>query len=295
MKIINLVDPDKSQIKYKKIQYPDNQQNIVITNTDFREGVEIKSRMNNFQDLELIIAATQSLKLLGVKEIHLYVPHFLGSRSDRQFEEGSNNYLKHVICPIINLQGYSSVTVLDPHSDTLEACLNGFKKVSNEEVVRAGLETFGITLTSSEREGEYFTDWLKECILVSPDAGASHKIYKLAEQISYKGDIITCSKERDNKGELTKCVVPVTYSYATSIKDYVIVDDIGDRFGTFIKIAQELLMIMKGSFRGKLYLIVTHSIQEEGIKEALKYFEQIYTTNSYKDFKIEGLKQLNVF
>jgi ribose-phosphate pyrophosphokinase len=139
MKILNLTNIDKSDIKYEIYHYPDGQNNLkIITNpyNEKNESVTIKSRLNNFIHLEKIICATKSLRNLGVKEIHLYTPYFLGSRSDRKFEEGSNNYLKDVICPIINSLEFSSVTVLDPHSSTLEACLTNFKEISNQNLVK---------------------------------------------------------------------------------------------------------------------------------------------------------------
>jgi phosphoribosylpyrophosphate synthetase len=119
MLTINLTDLEKSDIKYKISTFPDGQQNITINpisltgylDTDgpteyWAEKkisvVEIKARLNNWLNLELIVATVASLRELGIKKIHLYVPYFLGARSDRKFEEGGNWYLKQVICPIIN-------------------------------------------------------------------------------------------------------------------------------------------------------------------------------------------------
>lgn len=144
MKILNLVYPDKSDIKYNKIQFPDGQQQVIIgmggkvTYTS-SSPIQIKSRLNNFEDLELIICSTKSLRNLGVKEIHLYVPYFLGSRSDRQFEQGSNNYLKDIICPIINSLNFESITVLDPHSYSLECCIKNFRSIDNSQLVKFAL------------------------------------------------------------------------------------------------------------------------------------------------------------
>jgi phosphoribosylpyrophosphate synthetase len=45
-------------------------------------------------------------------------------------------------------------------------------------------------------------------IFIAPDGGSLKKIYKLAEQIGYKGDIITCSKDRGKDGKLTRTKVP---------------------------------------------------------------------------------------
>jgi len=190
MKTLNLVYPEKSDIKYKISKFPDGQQQVTIEkfhkdNETFKpppgiQSVQIKSRLNNFLDLELIICAVKSLRELGVKEIHLYTPYFMGARSDRKFEEGSNNYLKDIICPIINSLNFDSVTVLDPHSHVLEACLDTFCSNTNKQLVNFALyDLYGDKWDG----GDLSLKEIKDFILISPDAGASHKIYKLAEQI----------------------------------------------------------------------------------------------------------------
>ena len=133
MKTLNLVYPDKSDIQYEIQRFPDGQQNIIIEDYNARGiwPVIIKSRLNNFKDLELIICSVASLRELGIKTIHLYVPYIMGARSDRKFQEGGNNYIKNVLAPIINSLNFESVTCIDPHSDVLEACINRFKKESN--------------------------------------------------------------------------------------------------------------------------------------------------------------------
>lgn len=317
MKTLNLVDLDKSNIKYKPIKFPDGQQNIIIESfeaiyqihsdldLEMVIPIEIKSRLNSFKDLELIICATKSLKKLGVKEIHLYTPYFLGSRSDRQFEEGSCNYLKDVICPIINSLEFESVTVLDPHSHVLEACLNNYKKLDNSELVKWSINKLGYI-------NQDLKDNIQNFVLISPDAGASHKIYKLAEQIGYKGDIITCSKERDESGKLTRCTIPLKAGEHLD-KSFIIIDDICDGGATFINIAKELKQIRTQYSKQKIYLIVTHGIFSKGFDELSKYFDGIYCTNSYFNledwsanpgdisssrqikFVYENVKQLDIF
>lgn len=142
-------------------------------------------------------------------------------------------------------------------------------------------------------------------ILIAPDGGSLKKIYKLAEQIGYKGDIITCSKDRDTNGNLTKINVPI--NTAAGAIDYVIVDDILDGGATFINIAKKIKEIQETQpHKSKIYLIVTHGIFSKGFEELSKYIDGIYCTNSYSDIKVEGyqhkqekgsslVKQLNVF
>lgn len=309
MKTLNLVYPEKSEIKYKIYKFPDGQQNIELFTSDwaYKEDsiVQIKSRLNNFNDLELIIATNACLRNLKVKEVHLFTPYFLGSRSDRDFTEGrgGNNYLKDVICPIINSLNFKTVTCIDPYSDVLEACIKGFKKESNLSLVNFAIDS--IYPKSYDCPQRYRKEGIASYIpldvndsfiLVSPDAGASKKIYKLAEQIGYKGDIITCSKDRDKDGKLTKTVVPVAFEQLKSEKDFIIIDDICDGGATFINIAKAIKDERKSA---KIYLIVTHGIFSKTFGELSQYFDGIYCTNSYKDIKGEAspefVKQLNVF
>lgn len=306
MKVLNLVDESKSDIKYKVSKFPDGQQNItIITNLVGSKFVPshpwtIKSRLNNWLDLELITCTVASLRELKVKEIHLYVPYILGARSDRKFEEGGNNYLKDVICPAVNLLNLDSVTCLDPHSNCLEMGIKGFRKEYNINLAWfAFKEIYGIGAVGPFTNSNF--------ILISPDAGASHKIYKLAEQIGYKGDIITCSKERDENGKLTKTTVPLTKT--TLGKDMIIIDDICDGGATFINIAKEIKKQFGDLYTGKIYLIVTHGIFSKGFSELKKYFDGIYCTNSYSNitpdllkhsmtdlgFVDKNVKQLNIF
>lgn len=303
MKTLNLVHPEKTHIKYEIRRFPDGQQNIVIEgfwvhyqetrtnsaeselikvgstifNMHFGDSVQIKSRLNNWLDLELIVCAVASLRELGVEEMHLYTPYIMGARSDRKFEEDGNNYLKDVICPVINSLNFKTVTCIDPHSDVLEACIKGFRKESN-------LDLINWSLSNVYGSNKWIKDNINNFILVSPDAGASKKIYKIAEQIGYKGDIITCSKDRDADGKLTRTVVPLANIVNNSDKDFIIIDDICDGGKTFTNIAEiikENIERYKGN--GKIYLIVTHGIFSKDFEELSKYFDGIYCTNSYSD------------
>ena len=274
MKKLNLVNKEASDIEYVISKYPDGQQNIEILGWYPNTEIVILSRLNNWLDLELIICSVKSLKSVDVKQIHLFVPYFLGSRSDRQFVIGGNNYLKEVICPIINGLKFETVMTLDPHSDVLEACLNNFKKQTNHELVKWALKNINNKPDAQENT-----------VFISPDKGAAKKIYKVLEHVNYKEDPIICSKQRDEKGKLSKFHLELG-SYHDKIHDgkelnFIIIDDICDGGATFINIARELKSYFNESHKSKIYLIVTHGIFSKGFLELDKYFDGIYCTNSY--------------
>jgi phosphoribosylpyrophosphate synthetase len=143
---LSLAYPENSQVEFKISNFPDGQQTIDLTDWScierYTDPVRIESRLNSFRDPELIICATQAIRnIQPSRKIELYVPYFLGSRSDRKFVEGGVNYLKQVICPIINSQNYSKVITLDPHSSSLECCLNNFVEIKNNELVLFAIDS----------------------------------------------------------------------------------------------------------------------------------------------------------
>jgi ribose-phosphate pyrophosphokinase len=292
---LNLVNEGQNDIKYLISKYPDGQQDLTITKlgviTPVRgvDEVVIKSRLRNFKDLELIICANQALREMGVKTIKLYVPYFIGARSDRKFVYGGVNYIKHVIAPIINSQNFDSVSVLDPHSDVLEACINNFNKVNNFNLVKFALTDIDNKNGAQDR-----------ICLVSPDAGAYKKIFDVAAHFNID-NLITATKVRDIKtGKIIHTEVP-NIDKSKNFK-YVIVDDICDGGRTFVEIAKA---IKEKDENAKIYLIVTHGIFSNSFYELNKLFEKVYSTNSYSDIDVEShsdytvpngfLKQLNVY
>jgi ribose-phosphate pyrophosphokinase len=271
MRKINLAYPEKTDIKFKVSPFPDGQQTIDIETPRMSlqgQDIRIDARIRTFRDLELIIAANQALHEMAVASVSLYVPYFLGARSDRKFREGGVNYLKHVICPVINSQKFNTVVILDPHSDVLEACLDNYDKVSNFTVVKHALTDIDNRNGAQDR-----------IVLVSPDGGALKKIYDVAEEFQIN-NIITAMKHRDIKtGKITHTEIPDISQYGEDHK-FVIVDDICDGGRTFIELSKA---IRKHNSISDIYLIVTHGIFSSGLTELSKYFTKIYTTNSVKD------------
>lgn len=269
--ILNLADKSKTEIDYKEINFSDTQYSIVLDTRNTYEHVTIKSRMT-WGDIQRIACAVSALK--GIADsISLYVPYFLGGRSDRKFEPNSPHYLRDVVCPIINSLGFKSVTVLDPHSDVIEACLDNVIIKNNENLLMDAVGYYGLPI---------------DAVWVAPDKGASKKIYALARSVNYEGRITVCEKERDlQTGHIIKTVVPVENFEG---KDVVIIDDICDGGRTFYEICKA------AQNYGNAYLVVTHGIFSRGFSDLEKYFTKIYTTNSIeRDVDSDILVEVDVF
>lgn len=280
---LELHNPDSSHVAFKITRFPDGQQDVTITDenivVDSSSEVEIVSRFRSFQDLELIICATKALRRMGVRSIHLNIPYILGARSDRQFVPGGTSYLVDVIAPIINAQGYETVKCVDAHSDVAAACINNLKVADNFSTVHSAMCRL-VHLAGDN-----------PIIFVSPDGGSLKKIYKVIEKLTKTvllhdpdPEVIVCSKSRDEKGKLTKMVVPIK---ATIPAHYVIIDDICDGGRTFTNIAQEIRSTYTKNgelHKPVIHLIVTHGIFSQGLDPLFESIDHVYCSNSYSNF-----------
>ena len=216
---------------------------------------------------------------LGVYDIHLFIPYFLGARSDRKFVTGTSNYLKTVIAPVINSQKFNSVTVVDPHSDVLEACINDFRKIDNVDLVKFALSDI-----------VHPSIGLKRTFFISPDAGALKKVYHVAENVGYTNEVIIASKHRDIvTGNILETRVPGVEDLPNNT-DFILIDDICDGGRTFIELAKAIKAKRPGS-RDNYYLIITHGIFSAGFRELSKWFTAIYCTDSVKEIPAEQYEE----
>jgi ribose-phosphate pyrophosphokinase len=277
MKTINLATEAVSDIKFQISKFPDGQQDITILmeSGEVTSPILIKSRFSDFKDLELIICATKALRNLGVKEIHLYVPYILGLRSDRLFVEGGTSYLRDIVAPILNNLNYESVTCIDPHSDVAAACINNLKTISNTTLVKFALFNSPNPICKDND--------LNNIILVSPDGGALKKIYKVAKDIMFQGEVLNGSKHRDLNGNLSETRIHIPESCFE--KEFVIIDDICDGGGTFINLAKVIYSQIPKELQPttKIHLIVTHGIFSKGFETLYENIETIHCTNSYNE------------
>lgn len=290
MKILNLATQEVSLgfVQYKLNKFPDGQIDVVITdNCNPEDTVLIQSRFNSMNDLGVIAAATASLRIIGVKSIHLYIPYLLGARSDRKFVKGGNRFLKDVIASSINHLNFESVTVLDPHSDVAENVIDRFEKIDNIQLVKYAFQDL-------KTKGE------DDLIIISPDAGAMKKIYPAAQAVSVPNVIIASKHRNVATGEILSTEVP-GLGQEPGRRRYVIIDDICDGGRTFTEIAKVILNVRPKSIYGtEIYLVVTHGIFSADFTDLARYFQGIYCTNSYSDVdpNLEGahiVKQLNIF
>ena len=191
----------------------------------------------------------------------LTYPYFPYARQDRIIKEQEPFSLK-IFCELLNSQNFNSVTVYDPHSDVTPALIKNCKVIHQWHIANSIIPR------------ELLDD--PNVIFVSPDAGAYKKVSKL---ITNDYRIAIGTKVRGSKGDIIKTELysPVDLKGKTC----VVVDDICDGGRTFI----ELGKVLKHKGAEKLHLYITHGIFSAGLDELLKYFDCIYTTDSFNQSK----------
>ena len=249
---------NENEITFEQFTFSGGEPHIKITSDlTLVKDVIITHRIKSFNDMGLLLVAVNALKNMDITHIELFIPYFPGARQDRIMTEGESLTVK-VYADLINNLELSKITLFDPHSDVTPALLNNCKVIDNFKFI--------------EQVTEKLND---DLLLISPDAGALKKIYKLAEHLE-KYEIIECSKTRNIKTrKLSEFKV---YADDLKGKDCLIVDDICDGGRTFLGLAKAL----KEKNAGKLYLAISHGIFSKGITELAKEFEIIFTTDSFQ-------------
>jgi len=249
---------NENEITFEQFTFSGGEPHIKITSDlTLVKDVIITHRIKSFNDMGLLLVAVDALKNMDITHIELFIPYFPGARQDRVMTEGESLTVK-VYADLINNLELNKITLFDPHSDVTPALLNNCKVIDNFKFI--------------EQVTEKLND---DLLLISPDAGALKKIYKLAEHLE-KYEIIECSKTRNIKTrKLSEFKV---YADDLKGKDCLIVDDICDGGRTFLGLAKAL----KEKNAGKLYLAISHGIFSKGITELAKEFEIIFTTDSFQ-------------
>jgi ribose-phosphate pyrophosphokinase len=235
---------------------------------DKQEEILIAQRVTSSEAFMQLLLATDALRRAGFRKISTWLPYFPAARQDRMMVPGEPLSVK-VYAQILNAQGYERVMVFDPHSDVTPALLDRVEVTTSLPFVQKVLQLI---------DNQYL-------FLVAPDAGATKKTHKLAQQLGGM-EVVACEKIRDVKtGQLSGFSV---FSDDLNGKDCLITDDICDGGGTFLGIADALRK--KGA--GRVYLAVSHGIFSHGFEKLEAALDGIFTTDSFKDIAHPAVKQI---
>jgi ribose-phosphate pyrophosphokinase len=216
---------------------------------------EIFAPIRNSDDLMKLFLLTDAYNRINKFSPDLYLPYIPYARQDRVANAGEALSIK-VLAKLINSQAYNSVRVLDPHSDVSSALID------NIDIYHVDDSFLRKVINGYDNK-----------IVIAPDAGSYKKLSKLIKDVP----VIQCTKERNTlTGELGNLKVHTDMDL--NGKELLVVDDICDGGYTFILLGEELKKICKPD---KLELYVSHGIFSKGMDVLKKYYDHVYTTDSF--------------
>ena len=128
MQILNLVNFEKSEIKYTLSRFPDGEVQISLGDFSHKDKICVKCRITNAEELFIV---TQVLDILDRHDVYYDVNIFylMGMRMDRVMDFNKPFSLK-IVANIIKSCGAKDIYVLEPHSERVHIEL-GSKPIYN--------------------------------------------------------------------------------------------------------------------------------------------------------------------
>lgn len=262
------------------------------------KDLKILVNLKSSDDIMLLAIVCDTIRKSWDTKIHVVIPYMAYQQADRDFAEGECFSLA-TFTKILGSLPINEVTVLDPHSDITGALITAqsikFNVISNVRLTIAALQQLRPAHKMVEPDnlvstlmGYYDATLFDDLAIVSPDAGAYKKIFKLAESIKWQGAIETANKYRDTtNGELQIRLSNTDFDG----KDVLIIDDICIGGRTFIELAKAL----KAANVGKIYLSVTHGIFSNRFNELAEHLNGIFTSDSWRTKEeIENMRLTSV-
>lgn len=290
MKVINLIDQEKSECGYKITTFPDGELHVKFTEElDRKENYRVVCRITNADELFVLMQVANVLKNINVLW-DIRILYLMGMRMDRIISFREPFTLK-ILTEIINNLGAEVVSIFHPHSDRtlyelkplqLDRCSENLEKLENN-IYNPDADKLEAGKTA----------------ICYPDKGA-YKRYLIDYGFTYKDavhkpDVITLKKVRDPEtGEIKSIDFEHHANENEKWPDYktiTVVDDLCDAGGTFVGAAN---LLRKTFPYAKINIYVRHLVNVKGITNLSEHFDNVYFTNSYKDWARDIIIPSNV-
>ena len=253
---LNLVKKELSDIDYKIFTFPDGEIQIELL-SDIKDSiVDIECRITCANDLFILLQVCDILKRMEILfSIEIY--YFMGMRMDRVMSINRPYTLKllHTIIENLNPVYFH---ILHPHS----------RKYYINESSEAYLITFLRT-------------YLKQntCV-VFPDQGAVNRYTSFFNNYFPNTRFIAAEKVRElSTGKIL--YYDIVQDTNDTFNELLVLDDLCDGGNTFRLLANSLRNKYPDK---KLRIFVTHMVNPKGIETLSEYYDEVYFTNSYKDW-----------
>lgn len=247
---LNLVKKELSDIDYKIFTFPDGEIQIELL-SDIKDSiVNIECRITCANDLFILMQVGDILNRLEIK-FTIAIYYLMSMRMDRVMSI-SRPYSLKIVMGVINSLNPQEIFVYEPHSNKLVD-----PGVFNDEI-------------------RNILDMYEDDILVYPDEGA----YDRYSNQFYRPKYIECTKIRNlETGKIE--YYDIDHTALDIDGDLLVIDDLCDGGNTFRLLANSLRNKYPDK---KLKIFVTHMVNPKGIETLSEYYDEVYFTNSYKDW-----------
>jgi ribose-phosphate pyrophosphokinase len=262
--ILDLTDPERSDIRYKRMTFPDGQPHfelgVVPEMLAGLDRIEVLCRIKSAADIADVGLAVDTITASGTS-VSVNVAYMLGARMDRPMGP-SHPYTLKILARMLSaaVARADAIRVLDPHSEkTLDLLSWGHKveAIHPDRLVHLALGHFDPGAT-----------------IVIPDEGAVSRTIGIVERLGLTNPIARCVKERDSAtGKLSGFAL---VDGKVAGRSCLIVDDLCDGGGTFSGIAG----VLRAAGAWSVGLCVTHGIFSKG--PAIEGITVTYTTDSFQ-------------
>lgn len=260
-KVIHLQEHDYNVdgIYIHAFNFPDGTRHIKLsTEEDIPNEITLIAKPKNNDEFMDIILTADALRRMGVTTLHLVFPYVFGCRQDRVCIRGEPLSTR-VYADLINSCHFASVRIWDPHSDVISGILNNCIPMPGigHEVIKT-----------------HFADLQKSLTLVSPDAGASKKVWEIARELQIP--MIQCDKHRElATGRILAFKVNCKPEEVCG-RDLLIIDDCVTNGGTFLGLKTELIKLAPRT----VSLCVTHADHLTGLQNMSDNFDRVFVSDS---------------
>jgi ribose-phosphate pyrophosphokinase len=208
-----------------------------------------------------LLAVLDAVRSQSPRWLGLAIPYFPGARQDHP-ERGTPFTARVYADAIARVGAPDRVLVLDPHSHVLRALVGDRMDWLNaEDVLPVDMQTV------HQYQG-----------VIAPDAGAAARARAVAGVLGV--EMVQASKSRDpHTGHLSLTEVPDLLPGR-----WLVVDDICDGGGTFVRIADQVRRAQNADRptdqHAELDLFVSHGIFSKGVAALAPWFKNVFTTDS---------------
>lgn len=266
-KCLNLAFPEKSEIPFEVYHYPDGHQHIKLkTGFNKYSKIDIVCRITNANDLFILLQVKNVLEFNKMTIDTLTILYLFTARCDRHFSIGEALDIE-IVGKLIQSLGAWNYRIYDIHSDKLKENLYYRDLYALEKFDYSKYRLCFPDQGANDRLNR--PDYEHE-VTIELD-----KIYKHCNK--YKP--VICGKSRDSFGSIIQSEI-ISKPRKANKYPILVVDDLCDGGGTFIAIAEKLRELNPP----KLSIFVTHAIQFVGIEKIASVYDEVFITNSYRDW-----------